>query len=142
MRGMSVASKPSPMTLMSDPQPTGAFEWTQGPAGRVLRCRPLLNVADHLFTARDVRLRDDEQEWMRVAAAIGVAPDALRLIHQVHGRGVFVARSPSASASAGPRPPSVSASAGPCAEADVIVSDDPSLAIAVRVADCAPILIG
>lgn len=97
----------------------------------MLRCRPLLDVADHFFTARDVRLRDDEREWMRVAEAIGVAPDALRLIHQVHGRGVFVAR-----------PPSPSASATLGAEADVIVSDDPSLAIAVRVADCAPILIG
>ena len=93
----------------------------------MLRCRPLLDVADHFFTTRDVRLRDDEQEWRRVAAAIGVAPDALRLIHQVHGRGVAVASS---------------ASAGLRVEADVIVSDDPSLAIAVRVADCAPILIG
>jgi polyphenol oxidase len=129
---MSVASKPSPMTLMSDPQPTGAFEWTQGPAGRVLRCRPLLEVADHFFTARDLRLRDDEREWARVAVAIDVTPDALRLIRQVHGRGVFVARGADneGAATAGRRP-----------EADVIVSGDPSQAIAVRVADCAPILI-
>src|SRR5437867_2859232 len=89
---MSVASKPSPMTLMSNPQPSGAFAWTQEPAGRVLRCRPLLDIADHFFTTRDLRLRDDEEEWVRVARTIVVAPDALRLVHQVHGRGVLVAR--------------------------------------------------
>jgi len=95
----------------------------------VLRCRPLLDIADHFFTTRDLRLRDDEEEWVRVARTIVVAPDALRLVHQVHGRGVLVARG---AAPAGRHWP----------DADVIVSDDPSVAIVVRVADCAPVLIG
>ena len=63
-----------------------------------------------------------------VAGFLQVRHDRVRLIRQVHGAGVAVARR------GGPdewgRP-----------EADVIVSDDPDAAIGVRVADCAPILL-
>jgi YfiH family protein len=52
----------------------------------------------------------------------------LRLINQVHGVGVAIAR---AGVPAGERRP----------EADVIISADPEVAIGVRVADCAPVLI-
>ena len=95
----------------------------------MLRCRPLLEVADHFFTARNLRLRGDEREWGAVAHQIGVDDAArLLLIRQVHRAEVAVAR-------AG-RPP-----AWRRPEADVIVSDDPASAIGVRVADCAPILL-
>jgi hypothetical protein len=94
----------------------------------VLRCRPLLEIADHFFTSADIQLRDNEQEWRSVADAIGVDARRLLLIHQVHGAAVAVARAGRHAEWGRP-------------EADVLVSDDPSSAIGVRVADCAPILI-
>src|SRR3954462_14526787 len=90
---MSVASNPSPMMPMvtvSDPQPSGAFEWTQEPWGRALRCARL--PAPHLFTSRDLVLRDDEGEWTAVAASLGVGRERLLLIRQVHGVDVAIAR--------------------------------------------------
>ena len=123
---MSVASNPSPMMAIPDPQPTGAFEWTQEPWGRALRCTAL--PAAHLFTSRDLLLRDDEREWEAVAGSLGVTRDRLRLVKQVHGTDVAVARA--GRDRVWERP-----------QADVIVTDDPEVAIGVRVADCAPVLL-
>ena len=81
----------------------------------------------HFFTAATLQLRDDQREWSAVAEYAGVAADRLRLLHQVHGGTVLVA---DGERSANERP-----------EADGIISDDPSLALVIRVADCAPILI-
>jgi len=73
-------------------------------------------------------LRDDDREWTAVAASLGVPRARLLLIKQVHGVQVAVAR--------------VGAAAGwPRPEADALVTDDPSVAIGVRVADCAPVLL-
>ena len=72
-------------------------------------------------------LRDDEREWTAVAASLGVPRARLLLIRQVHGVQVAVAR---AGAADWPRP-----------EADAVVTDDASVAIGVRVADCAPVLL-
>jgi YfiH family protein len=110
------------------PQPSDGFEWTQAPWGDVLRCRPLLEAADHLFTVRNLRLRDDPQEWKQVAAAMGVPAARLLLIKQVHRARVAVARHDRTGEWVRP-------------EADVIVSDDPASAIGVRVADCVPVLL-
>lgn len=98
----------------------------------MLRCRPLLDVADHLFTARDLRLRDvshpdGEREWAAVARVMDVRPERFLLIRQVHRADVAVARRGRLE----PWDPP---------EADEIVSDDPGAAVCVRVADCAPIL--
>lgn len=93
----------------------------------VLRCGAL-EPTTHFFTAATLHLRESQQEWSAVAALAGVAPDDLRLLHQVHGARIVIAeeaRSPAAG-----RP-----------EADGIISDDPALALVVRVADCAPMLI-
>ena len=109
-----------------DPQPTGPFEWTQEPWGRALRCTAL--PARHLFTSRDLILRDDAREWDAVAASLGVARDRVLLVKQVHGRTIATARR--GETDAWPRP-----------EADAIVTDDPSVAIGVRVADCTPVLL-
>jgi YfiH family protein len=111
---------------MSDPQPTDAFSWTQEPWGRALRCTRL--AAPHLFTSRDVVLRDDAGEWGAVASSLGVTPDRLLLVKQVHGIHAAVARK---GATAGWNRP----------QADIVVTDDPSVAIGVRVADCAPVLL-
>jgi YfiH family protein len=123
---MSVASKPSPMMLMTDPQPSGAFEWTQEPWGLALRCTAL--PAPHLFTTRDVELRDREEEWDAVAASLGVTRDRLLQVRQVHGTAVAIARQSRQVAWDGP-------------EADIIITDAPDVAIGVRVADCAPVLL-
>ena len=93
----------------------------------MLRCRPLLDVSDHLFTARDLRLGDEEREWTAVAGAMDVELERLLLIRQVHRSAVAVARR--GRSAPWDRP-----------EADAIVSDDPEAAVCVRVADCAPIL--
>jgi len=112
--------------LMTDPKPNEPFEWTQEPWGRALRCSAL--HAPHLFTSRDVTLRADEGEWAAVSASLGVARDRLLLVKQVHGARVAVARR------GGP-------AAWPKPEADIVITDDPSVAIGVRVADCAPVLL-
>ena len=92
----------------------------------MLQCQPLTPFAPHFFTAAELRLADDEQEWNALAAFAGVAPDRLRLLHQVHGRTIVSADS----GDAWVRP-----------DADGIISKDPSVALVVRVADCAPVLI-
>lgn len=116
------------MMFMPELQPSGAFEWTQAAGGRALRCRPLLEHAPHLFTTRDLELRDSDAEWGAVAAAVGVDPARLRLIRQVHGVGVALVRAGADAPLARP-------------EADIVISDDPDTAIGVRVADCAPVLL-
>jgi YfiH family protein len=110
------------------PKPSGGFEWAQAPWGTVLRCRPLLEAADHLFTAHDLALRGDESEWAAVAGVMRVERDHILLVSQVHRADVAVARRNRVNAWVRP-------------EADVMVSDDPSSAIGVRVADCAPVLL-
>src|SRR5918995_7464961 len=92
MRGMSVASKPSPTISMTQPQPTDGFEWTQAPWGPTLQCRPLREVAPHLFTASNLQLRGDEHEWVSIARAMAVEPARVRLLHQVHGTRVALVR--------------------------------------------------
>jgi polyphenol oxidase len=116
------------MMFMQLPQPSGAFEWTQAPWGAALECEPLAPIASHLFTIGNLQLRDDQEEWQAVAAKMGVERDRLRLINQVHGAEVAVVRRGESRPWARPA-------------ADAIITDDPEVAIAVRVADCAPILI-
>lgn len=113
---------------MAYPKPSGGFAWAQAPWGKVLRCTPMLSVADHFFTAGDLQLRDDEREWAAVAQEIGVERDKLLLVRQVHRTDVSVARRGEGTPRERP-------------EADLLLTDDPARAIAVRVADCAPILL-
>lgn len=93
----------------------------------MLRCRALQPLADHFFTTAALQLRDDDREWNQVAAFAGVSASRLQLLTQVHGRTITVV---AAGAGTGARP-----------VADGAISDDPSTALVVRVADCAPILI-
>jgi purine-nucleoside/S-methyl-5'-thioadenosine phosphorylase / adenosine deaminase len=114
------------MMAMTDPQPNGAFQWIQEPWGRALQCTGL--PARHLFTSSDVTLREDQSEWSAVAGSLGVPRERLLLIRQVHGVEAAIVRR-------GWTPP------WQRPQADVIVTDDPSVAIGVRVADCAPVLL-
>jgi hypothetical protein len=113
---------------MTQPQPSEGFEWTQAPWGVVLQCRPLQAAADHFFTANELTLRGRPDEWTAVAGLAGVAPDNLLLVRQVHAAAVAVASRDR------PRP-------WPIPEADIIISDDADAGVAVRVADCVPILL-
>ncbi len=122
------------MTQPAFPQPNGEFEWVQAPWGPALQCRPLAAIATHYFTTRELGLEgvrdDDPGGWKALGRALGVETDALVRMRQVHGADVFVAK----------RAP-VSASHDAWPEADIAVSNDPSLAVSVRVADCVPILL-
>ena len=104
------------MTLPSVPE---SFYWTRSPCGPVLKYRPLEALATHLFTTRDqpLSVADELLDVTEVVTA-----------NQVHGREVLTTRRGS------PR------SADP-QDADVLVSDDPHVAIAVRAADCVPLLL-
>jgi YfiH family protein len=115
------------------PQPSGGFEWVQAAGGPALVCAALRPFADHLFTTRDWALGCHavaaDEDWQPVAASLGVDAAHLVRLHQVHGASVAVRR-------AGARPP-----ASPRPDADIVVSDDPSIALAIQTADCVPMLI-
>jgi YfiH family protein len=88
----------------------------------------LLELADHVFTAGDLELRADDREWTAVAEWMGLGVERLFLIRQVHRTDVAVVRRDRTGRWDRP-------------DADAIVSDDPSSAVGVRVADCAPVLL-
>lgn len=94
----------------------------------MLCCLPLADEASHLFTIGNLRLRERPSEWERVTAEIGVPRGGVRLLRQVHGASVAVVRR-----GAQDTPHAL--------EADIVISNDPCAAVAVQVADCAPILI-
>jgi YfiH family protein len=117
---------------MGLPQPGDGFEWRVAPSGPVLVCRPLEGVARHVFTTRPWPLGSrpgstDPGSWNDIARVMDVEPDRLLHMHQVHGAGVVVQRS-GAPAAAG-------------ADADIVLGDDPAVALAVQTADCVPLLI-
>jgi len=116
---------------MTLPDLPASFAWTQTPLGVVLKCLPLDTIAPHLFTTRSVAISSPD-EWKTVAELIGAA-DTVTL-NQVHGREVVTIRRDVEAGSTGPglhaRP-----------DADALVSNDPRVAIAVRAADCVPLLL-
>lgn len=110
------------MTLPAVPEP---FYWTSSSCGLVLRCRPLDAVAPHVFTTRELALSSSD-DWRRVAEA--VSADRVATVEQVHGGAVVTITREAAPAPERPR-------------ADALVSDHPSVAVAVRAADCVPLLL-
>lgn len=110
------------MTLVPLPEP---FEWAQSVCGLVLKCRRLEPVAPHLFTTRGVPL-SERDHWHCVAQAVGA--DHAVTAQQVHGREVVVIRRES--------PPPIERPT-----CDVLVSNNPDIALAVRAADCVPLLL-
>ncbi len=109
---------------MTLPDVPATFHWTDETWGRALRCAPLEALAPHLFTTRQLELTT-AADVRRMADAIG-AREAV-LLTQVHGGAVVVIRQGEALPAGRP-------------EADVLVSNSPNAAIAVRAADCVPLL--
>ena len=115
------------------PEASAGFKWVESAHGPALVCEALEHWADHFFTTRSWTLgtgREGEQVrgWSEIAAAIGVQRPALLRARQVHGAAVIVHRSG--------EPPS-----DRLAEADVLVSNDASVALAIQTADCVPLLL-
>lgn len=94
---------------------------TAGPLGAI--------APRHAFTTRALSFRGDSTaaDWAQLARLIDTPEDRIVRVSQVHGRRVIHVT------------PGVALPAN--TEADAIVCTDPSRAVAVRVADCVPILI-
>src|SRR5436309_2594422 len=91
MRGISVASNPSPI-MVTLPKPNGGFRWTQpfdSRSDRALVCEALEPFAHHFFTTRSWKLGertdDSVNGWQDIAARARVAPGHLGRLRQVHG---------------------------------------------------------
>jgi hypothetical protein len=109
---------------MSLPAVPDTFEWTQQSWGAALQCTALASIAPHVFTTRQLAFTSPDDE-RRLAEAVGAR--ALAMATQVHGRTVIVVRQGGEVPSQRP-------------EADAFVSDAPDIAVAVRAADCVPLL--
>lgn len=83
----------------------------------------------HVFTTRALFFRGETTvaDWAALARLLNTPEERIVRVSQVHGRRVLVV-------TPGVAPPAA-------AEADAIVCTDPARAIAVRVADCVPILV-
>jgi len=110
------------------------FEWIHAAGGRALVCRPLEPLAAHLFTTREWSIGSSSGNgadgWAAVADSMGVAPARLARLRQVHGAGIVVHRAGEASPNEHAALPA----------ADIVLSDDPAVALAIQTADCVPLL--
>ena len=102
-----------------------SFKWTTKAGIVALYCQPLAVVTSHLFTTRQAPLLT-KNDWVQLSAAVG-AHEVLQ-VRQVHGSSTLVVQ---------PKRPLPSCDS----EADVLLSGVPEVAVAVRSADCVPLLI-
>lgn len=100
-----------------------------------MRCVPLSGVARHAFTTRELVLpgagAPDGQGWLDLAGLFEVAPARLAQLNQVHG--AQVVRIPTDAAGARGN--------GTWADGDALITSQEDVALAVKTADCVPILI-
>jgi YfiH family protein len=106
------------------------FRWSQAAWGAVLLCDALSPYAHHFFSTRGIDVRGPESGpgWDEVAAALGVDVSRVWRVHQVHGIDVTVADCSPAGHDAWP-------------EGDLLVTERDDAALAIRTADCVPILL-
>ncbi|HEY3092774.1 MAG TPA: peptidoglycan editing factor PgeF [Vicinamibacterales bacterium] len=116
------------------PEVPASFYWTDEVWGPALRCRPLEPIAQHLFTTRQLQL-PSPAAWRALASAIGVPPERVVSLDQVHGRAVVTVRHNVAA-------DALRAMQMERPQADALVSDAPDVALVVRAADCVPLLVG
>jgi polyphenol oxidase len=120
-------------SYMTLPPVPASFYWTNETWGAALRCRPLDPLAQHLFTTRQLPL-PSRDAWDALACMIGVPPDRVVSLNQVHGREVVrIARDTSPQMLEGLR--------NEHPKADAVVSNARDVALVVRAADCVPLLI-
>lgn len=115
------------------PKPNDGFAWVQMAGGPALVCEAL--AAPHVFTTRSWALGsapDAERDaaWDAVGRSLGADVGHLCRAHQVHGASVAIRRTGDPECGR-----------QPLVEADILVSDDPSRALAVQAADCVPLLV-
>jgi len=111
------------------PDVTVGFDWCETDVGPLLQGRSLAGIAPHGFTtrARQFRAESEADDYADLARALGSPDTPVTRVAQVHGRAVHVVRS-------------VHIATTP-AEADAIVALVPGCVVAVRTADCVPILL-
>jgi YfiH family protein len=114
------------------PEPNPSFEWMQTDSGGALVCPALARFSKHVFTTRGWRLGSPDPAlrdgtWSDLERALDLDGDRVCRVRQVHGASVAVVRS------GAPIPAD--------ADADILVSNDPDVGIAVRTADCVPLLL-
>lgn len=104
------------------------WRWRDSPGGEVLTNDALEEAAAHVITGRALSFRGRiETDYQKLGQVFGVTGEEVLRVKQVHGR-VVVCVQPGEAFDQG-------------TDADAIVSTDPARVIAVRVADCVPILI-
>src|SRR5579864_1580729 len=115
------------------PTPNDGFRWIDTEYGPALVCAALEAFAPHLFTTRRWTLGSaapgNMNAWDEVAHAMGVSRGRLVRLHQVHGAAVTVVRTGELR------------DVNHLPDADIVMTDDPSLALAVQTADCVALLI-
>jgi YfiH family protein len=97
--------------------------------GPALQCRAIR--APHLFSTRALELRATQNGatgWEQLASALGVAPGNVLRPKQVHGDAVIMV------------PASSAASGSDSVAADIIMTSNADVAVAVQAADCVPLL--
>jgi polyphenol oxidase len=109
---------------VTPPAVPDSFYWSTESWGVALRCRPLEALAPHAFTTRQLPLPSADGY---AALASALAAQRVAVVDQVHGRDVVVIRD-GETPSTEPR------------KADALVSDARTIAVAVRAADCVPLL--
>lgn len=118
---------------MSLPAVPASFYWTNQSWGAALRCRPLDPFAQHLFTTRQLQLPSADA-WRTLASALGVRPDYVVSLNQVHGREVVrIDRNVTGD--------TLETLRSDRPKADALISEAPGVALVVRAADCVPLLV-
>lgn len=117
-------------TTSALPHPSPPFRWTEARWGPALVCDALAPHAWHFFSARGVEVAGPEAApaWDDVAAELGVDVARLWRVRQVHGIDVTVADCTPAGPDAWP-------------QGDLLVTERDDAALAIRTADCVPILL-
>jgi polyphenol oxidase len=102
-----------------------SFRWIETSRGYVVECVALARIARHCFTSRAIPLAsNDDYSWL--AQSLGAKRTVA--VTQVHGRNVVAVRRGDTLPESRPN-------------ADALVTNDPETAIAVRAADCVPLLL-
>src|SRR5438270_152716 len=100
---------------------------------RALVCLPVQPFANHFFTTREWRLGEPQSDaadgWIQVAAHASVPVHQLGRLRQVHGSDVVMYKQHQ-------RVPG-----GATPNGDIVLTDNPSVALAVQAADCVPMLV-